>query len=119
MPADLDQAGLSLDVTDFVSHYATQRLDEFNLSGALREMIDLIRRYQIMLPARIAMLIKVLVMLEGTSRLVSPQFSLIEVMGPLSAEDGAAAALARAAGAEDAADLLGAGAAGGECCRAA
>jgi ubiquinone biosynthesis protein len=82
VPADLDQAGLSLDVADFVSHYATQRLDEFNLSGALREMIDLIRRYQITLPARIAMLIKVLVMLEGTSRLVSPRFSLIEVMGP-------------------------------------
>jgi ubiquinone biosynthesis protein len=82
VPADLDQAGLSLDVTDFVSHYAAQRLDEFNLSGALRELIDIIRRYQITLPARIAMLIKVLVMLEGTSRLVSPRFSLIEVMGP-------------------------------------
>ena len=40
VPADLDQAGLSLDVTDFVSHYASQRLDEFNLSGALREMIE-------------------------------------------------------------------------------
>lgn len=82
VPADLDQAGLSLDVTDFVSHYASQRLDEFNLSGALGEMIDLIRRYQISLPARIAMLIKVLVMLEGTSRLLTPQFSLLEVMGP-------------------------------------
>jgi ubiquinone biosynthesis protein len=82
VPANLDHAGLSLDVTDFVSHYTTQRLDEFNLSGALREMIDLIRRYQIMLPARVAMLVKVLVMLEGTSRLVSPRFSLMEVMGP-------------------------------------
>ena len=112
VPADLDQASLSLDVTDFVSHYTTQRLDEFNLSGALKEMIDLIRRYQIMLPARVAMLIKVLVMLEGTSRLVSPRFSLIEVMGPYQRKMVSAAAFARAAGAEDAAALLGAGAAG-------
>jgi ubiquinone biosynthesis protein len=82
VPMDLDQASLSLDVADFVSHYGTQQLDDFNLSGALNELIDLIRRYQIMLPARIAMLIKVLVMLEGTSRLVSPKFSLIEVIGP-------------------------------------
>jgi ubiquinone biosynthesis protein len=35
-----------------------------------------------MLPARIAMLIKVLVTLEGTSRLLSPKFSLVEVMAP-------------------------------------
>ena len=82
VPADLDQAGLSLDVSDFVAHYANQRLDELDLSGMLKEIIDLIRRYQIMLPARVAMMIKMLVMLEGTSRMVSPNFSLTEVMGP-------------------------------------
>ena len=42
----------------------------------------MIRRYRISLPARIAMLIKVLVTLEGTSRMLSPQFSLSEVMQP-------------------------------------
>jgi ubiquinone biosynthesis protein len=42
----------------------------------------MIRRYQILLPARVAMLIKVLVMLEGTSRLACPKFCLMEVMGP-------------------------------------
>ena len=36
----------------------------------------------VMLPARIAMLIKTLVTLEGTSRMVSPRFSLVEVMAP-------------------------------------
>ncbi len=45
-------------------------------------MTEMIRRYRIMLPPRLAMLIKVLVMLEGTSRLLWPNFSLLEVMAP-------------------------------------
>lgn len=81
-PPNLDRASLSLDVADFVSHYTAQRLDEFDLSGALNEMVEMIRRYQIMLPARVAMLIKVLVMLEGTSRLMQPRFNLVEIMAP-------------------------------------
>jgi ubiquinone biosynthesis protein len=81
-PADLDQAGLSLDVSEFIAHYSNQRLDELELSELLNDMIEIIRRYQIMLPARIALLIKMLVILEGTSRLASPSFSLTEVLVP-------------------------------------
>ncbi len=82
VPAELDRAALCLDVTDFVAHYASQSLDRLDLSGALNEMTEMIRRYHIMLPARTAMLIKALVTLEGTARLISPKFSLIEVMAP-------------------------------------
>lgn len=82
VPADLDYPALSADVADFVAHYATQSVAQFNLSGALNEMTEMIRRYHIMLPARAALLIKVLVMLEGTSRLLNPDFSLMEVMQP-------------------------------------
>lgn len=82
VPANLDHAALSVELGDFVSHYTQQRLDRFDLSGALNELTELIRRYQIMLPARIALLIKVLVMLEGTARLLSPKFNLIECMQP-------------------------------------
>lgn len=82
VPPDLDYAALSVDVADFVGHYATQSVSQFNLSGALNEMSEMIRRYHIMLPARVAMLLKALVMLEGTSRLLNPNFSLMEVMQP-------------------------------------
>lgn len=82
VPAGLDQAALSVEVADFVSQYTYQRLDEFQLGQALNDMTELIRRYRIMLPARIALLLKVLVMLEGTARLLSPRFNLIEVMAP-------------------------------------
>jgi ubiquinone biosynthesis protein len=45
-------------------------------------MIEIIQRYHIALPASLAMLIKVLVMLEGTARLLEPSFSLMEVLQP-------------------------------------
>lgn len=81
-PPDLDRASLGLDVADFISYYAGQSLDRFDVSGALNEMIEIIWRYRIMLPARVAMLLKVLVTLEGTARLLNPKFNLLEVMGP-------------------------------------
>lgn len=82
VPAELDESGLRVDVADFVDHYGNQPIDAFDLSGALREMVEIIRRYHIVLPGAVAMLIKVLIMLEGTARLLSPHFSLIEVMQP-------------------------------------
>ncbi len=82
VPSELDRAALSLDVADFISLWGSRSLEDFDVSGALNEITEMIRRYQISLPARIAMLIKVLVTLEGTSRLLSPRFSLVEVMKP-------------------------------------
>ncbi len=81
-PPDLDRAALALDVADFLSYYASQPLDRFDLSGALNEMLEQVRRYRITLPARIAMLLKALITLEGTGRTLSPKFSLVEVMRP-------------------------------------
>lgn len=81
-PPDLDRAALSVDVSDFVSTYTNQPLSDFDLGGALRDMTEMVRRYGIMLPARVAMLIKVLIMLEGTARLLTPRFRLIDVIVP-------------------------------------
>jgi ubiquinone biosynthesis protein len=82
VPSELDQAGLSSDLTDFLAYYGHQPLDRFDLSGALTEMTEIIRRYHIVLPASLALLLKVLVMLEGTARLLNPRFNLTELMKP-------------------------------------
>jgi ubiquinone biosynthesis protein len=82
-PGDLDEAAFSNDVADFVAHYGTQKLAQFDLSGALKEMVELIRRYHIVLPAQAAMLLKTLIMLEGTAKLLNPAFSLMELIRPL------------------------------------
>src|SRR5262245_54269667 len=82
VPRDLDHAVLANDVADFLAHYGHLSLHDIDLSCALNEMTEIIRRYRIMLPARIAMLIKMLVMLEGSSRLVCPRFSLMDMLAP-------------------------------------
>jgi ubiquinone biosynthesis protein len=82
IPAELDQIGLQADLTDFLYMFAGTSLDELNLGAALNQLTEIIRRYHILLPAGVAMLIKVLVMLEGTSKLCNPRFSLVELMKP-------------------------------------
>ena len=66
----------------FFAQYATMSLEEFDLGGALNRMMEIIRRFNILLPSRVSMLIKVLVMLEGTSRELNPSFNLIDVLRP-------------------------------------
>lgn len=82
VPAGLDEAALSVDLSEFVAHYANQPVDAFDLGGALTEMVEIIQRYHIALPASMAMLIKVLVMLEGTAQMLEPNFSLMELIQP-------------------------------------
>ncbi|MDH3285734.1 MAG: AarF/UbiB family protein, partial [Acidobacteriota bacterium] len=66
VPADLDEPALAADVAEFVSQYGTRRIKDIRLSDALQDMTELVRRYRIVLPPPLSMLIKVLVMLEGT-----------------------------------------------------
>lgn len=82
VPPEVDQVRLRCDAADFLAYYGSQPLDQLDLSGALTELLELIRRHHIILPPDIALLFKVLVMLEGTSRLLSPHFSLTELIVP-------------------------------------
>lgn len=81
-PPGLDDVALSSDLSAFVDHYAYQSMNQFDLSGAFTEFIEIVRRYEIMLPSSIALLIKTLVMLEGMARMMQPNFSLMELVGP-------------------------------------
>ena len=52
------------------------------MSGALNDFVDIVQRYGISLPSEASLLIKVLVTLEGTGRILNPNFSLMEIMKP-------------------------------------
>jgi ubiquinone biosynthesis protein len=79
---DVEPVGFTSDVADFVGYYSSQSLNKVDISGALSEMTSIIRRHRLVLPANIAMLLRVLVLLEGTSRLLHPEFKLIELIEP-------------------------------------
>ena len=50
---DAAPKSMNLEMTDFVSHVGSMPLDKFDLSAALTEMIEITRRYNILLPAEI------------------------------------------------------------------
>jgi len=77
-----DPVAFSTDVADFLGYYRSQPLNKLDISAALTEMTDIIRRHHLVLPTSIAMLLRVLILLEGTSRLLHPKFRLTEVIEP-------------------------------------
>ncbi len=81
-PLDLNESALSNDIADFVGQYSTLVLSHFDMSGALRDFVEIVRRYKITLPYEASLLIKTLITLEGTARHLDPDFSLMEVMRP-------------------------------------
>jgi ubiquinone biosynthesis protein len=81
-PPELDERALSVDLADYVAHFATQSLESLDLSSALYEMIEIVRRHHIVLPSSIGLLLKMLIVLEGTGRMLQPSFSLLEMIRP-------------------------------------
>jgi ubiquinone biosynthesis protein len=82
VPPDLDRDAFEVEVHDFLADYGTQSLNQFDISGALNGITDIIRRYHLLLPANLALLLKALIVLEGTSRQLDRTFSLAEMIQP-------------------------------------
>ena len=82
VPRGADPAALSADVAEFLAYYGSQPLSQLKFGAALTEITDIVRRHELVMPGRVSLLIKVLVMLEGTSRLLNPTFNLIELIAP-------------------------------------
>jgi ubiquinone biosynthesis protein len=81
-PQTIDRNALRRDIDDFLSEYVNISIDELDLSVALNALTGILRDPHIVLPAGISLLIRVLVMLEGTSRLLERNFSLAELIQP-------------------------------------
>ncbi len=86
VPPDFDRSQLRADLVEFIDEYGAQSIDQFNLSGSLNEMTVIIRQHHILLPSRVSLLIKMLVMLEGTSQQLNPNFNIIELLEPYRAQ---------------------------------
>jgi ubiquinone biosynthesis protein len=81
-PPNTPRDHLRADVTDFVTDYTRQSIQEMDLGGALNNLFEIVRRYNITLPAPLSLLLRTLVELEGTAQQLSPEFSLAEVIRP-------------------------------------
>jgi len=81
-PPDLDRDRFTADLESFVAAHLSGSLKGMDLSAVLDGFTELVRRHRILQKPGISLLIKVLVMLEGTSRQLDADFSLAELLEP-------------------------------------
>ncbi|EMI53950.1 ABC1 kinase family protein [Rhodopirellula sallentina] len=82
LPTDFDRSRLRSDLVEFIDDYGSLSIDQFDLSGALTGMTEIVRSHHILLPSRVSLLIKMLVMLEGTAQQLNPTFNIVELLEP-------------------------------------
>ena len=82
VPVELEHDSLEAELADFIGIYTAQPLDQISLSAALKDLMRIIHNYSIELPAQMGLLIKAIITLEGTARLICPNFNMMEVMQP-------------------------------------
>ena len=79
-PPTLDESALAIDVAEFVSTFGIQRLGEFDLTGALNELSEILHQHAIKLPNQSALLLKMLISLEGTLRELGAGFDSLDIV---------------------------------------
>lgn len=81
-PSGIDRDRLRAELEEFVGEFVGRSLQDLDLSAALNALGGVIRRFRVTLPPAVALLLRTLVVLEGTSRQLSPTFSLAELVRP-------------------------------------
>lgn len=79
-PPTLDESALAIDVAEYIGTFGRQSLGEFDLTGALNELSDILHRHAIKLPSQSALLLKMLISLEGTLRELGASFDSLEIV---------------------------------------
>lgn len=78
---DLD--GLKQDSVAFLDSYSGRDLKDLEVASMLEDVTRIVRQHDLLLPADVAMLVKVFLTLEGFGRRLDPSFSLDEHVTPL------------------------------------
>ncbi len=79
-PPTLDDSLLAIDVAEFVGTYGRQTMSDFDLKGALNDLSEILHRHAIQLPSQSALLLKMLISLEGTLRELGARFDSLQIV---------------------------------------
>jgi ubiquinone biosynthesis protein len=79
---DADPRELRRDVGELVQTYCDLSLESIDLSVMLGELVGLVRRHRLMIPADLVLLIRSLVTIEGTGRALDPTFDIAGRLKP-------------------------------------
>jgi ubiquinone biosynthesis protein len=79
---ELDRAGLERDLSDLLDRYGDVALQDLQLAAVVGDLMAVVRRRDLRLPRRIALLLKTVVMCEGVAARLDPGFRLVPVLVP-------------------------------------
>jgi ubiquinone biosynthesis protein len=81
-PKDFDRDELQAQIEVFMQEHLGGALKDLDLPKVLGSLVEIIRHHRIILNSGVAPLLKVLIMLEGTGKLLNPAFKLTELLEP-------------------------------------
>ncbi len=81
-PVDTDRQALQIELDEFLDDFVHHDLADVAVGAALGRLLDLVQRYHVVLPAPLSLLLRTLIVLEGTSRALDRRFSLAELAAP-------------------------------------
>src|SRR4029077_3911666 len=82
---DVDRQGLGPDLAEILRPITDTRLHDMKLGRVLGELFPVLRRYGLVLPAELAILLKTVIECEGTTRELDPAFAMNDFLAELAA----------------------------------
>ncbi|KAB8143527.1 AarF/ABC1/UbiB kinase family protein [Chloroflexia bacterium SDU3-3] len=79
-------ASLQRDAGRFLDRFIDQPLEALSARETINELFALVQRHQLRMPAQLAILLKALVMMEGTGVLLDPQLDVFAIARPYTAQ---------------------------------
>jgi ubiquinone biosynthesis protein len=80
--APIDRGGLRQDLSGLLSRYGGHTVREVPIGAAITDVLDIVRRHNLIIPRDLALLSAVLVMDEGIAEQLDPEFRFDEVLTP-------------------------------------
>lgn len=78
---DLDEETLKKDVHSIMSYYTEMPWDKVDLSSMLNDLIKLSHKYSLKIPSQLTLLLKAVVVMQGTLAVLEPSFSIAQITG--------------------------------------
>lgn len=79
----VDEDGLILEIQTFVDQYYGLPLKQLSLGAMLSDLVAILRRHHLKLPADLTLLIKAFISLEGMGRELDPDFNMADEAMPM------------------------------------
>lgn len=82
IPQDFNRQQLEQDVDEFIFNYFGRPIESVSISEVLNSLSSIIREHHLLMPVGMSLLIRVLIMLEGSSQLLDRSFSINDAIAP-------------------------------------